>query len=65
MSIEAFAALKQNPQRLSRLERIQRAVEAREHSNLRHRASPGIQMSVSPWYVDELGVLTRQISATE
>jgi hypothetical protein len=65
MSIEAVAALKQTSQRLSRLERIQRAVEAREHSNLRHHAKPGIQMSVSPWYVDELGVLTRQISAME
>ena len=65
MSIEAVAALKQTSQRLSRLERIQRAVEAREHSNLRHHAKPGIQMSVSPWYVDELVVLTPQINATE
>jgi hypothetical protein len=65
MSIEAFAALKQSPQRLSRLERIKRAVQAREQSNPYHQTSPSIQMIISPWYIDELGVATRQIRAAD
>jgi hypothetical protein len=64
MISEASAALKQNPQRLSRLERIQQAVEAREQRKFHHQLSPALRMIISPWY-DELGVPTRQIRAAD